>query len=187
MLVTVMDAPPTRDETGDPWTTRGGVGVMIRPIAGDDEEGMARFHRSLSPETVYTRYFNVAKLSVRTAPARLDRVCHPAPDDETVLVVETATAAASGRRIVGVGRLSVLPGGGGAAEVAFLVCDSFQRQGLGSELLRRLVEAAGRRGLRHLRAHLLPGNVAMRALCLRAGMRLAGGLEEQEIRAEIDL
>jgi acetyltransferase len=181
-----MGAAPTQHQTGDPWTTRGGLGVFVRPISGEDEEGMARFHRSLSPETVYTRYFNVSKPSVRTAHARLDRVCHPAPSDETVLLVETAFPQASGRQIIGVGRLSVVPGTE-SAEVAFVVADSFQRQGIGSELLRRLVEVAGRRALRHLRAHLLPGNVAMRELCLRAGMRLAGGHAEREITADMDL
>jgi acetyltransferase len=69
---------------------------------------MSRFHRSLSPETVYTRYFNVLKLSERISHDRLDRVCHPAPSDETVLVVEIAETFDLGREIIGVGRLSFL-------------------------------------------------------------------------------
>jgi acetyltransferase len=173
-------------QTSDLWTTRSGLAVSIRPICGDDEDAMSRFHSSLSAETVYTRYFNALKLSERIAHSRLDRVCHPAPRDETVLVVETVPPSAPGREIVGVGRLSVLPDTH-TGEIAFVVSDSFQRQGIGSELLRRLHAAGLERKLRRLCAHILPSNAAMQRICLNAGMHLIGGFTDDEVTAEIDL
>jgi acetyltransferase len=170
----------------EPWTTRTGQDVVIRPICGDDETRMAQFHRSLSPETVYTRYFNAAKLSTRIAHPRLDGVCHPTPGDETVLVVEIVTPVTLAGQIVGVGRLSASPDFQ-SGEVAFVISDSHQRQGIGSELLRRLIRAAKEMGLPRLRAHMLPTNIAVRRMCANAGMRLAGGEDASEVTGEIVL
>jgi acetyltransferase len=168
------------------WTTRSGQEVVIRPICGDDEDKMSRFHGSLSAETVYTRYFNVLKLSERIAHDRLDQVCHPAPREETVLVVETAELFVPSREIIGVGRLSVLPGMH-TAEMAFVVGDSHQRQGIGTELLRRLLLVAKATKVSRLRAHILPTNIAMQRICLNTGMQLIGGLTDGEVTAELDL
>ncbi len=161
------------------WRTRGDLDIIIRPIRGDDETNLARFHGTLSPETVYTRYFNVLKLSKRVAHERLDRVCHPVADDEIVLLAEMD------RQIIGVGRLSVLHGPT-SGEVAFVVGDTFQRQGIGAELLRRLLSVARERKLGRVFAHFLCANVAMRRICLNAGMRLTSGLKESVATAEID-
>jgi acetyltransferase len=175
-----------KDAFGDTWTNRAGQKVVIRPIRGDDEDRMSRFHSSLSPETVYTRYFNALKLSERIDHDRLKRVCRPVPGDETVLVVETNAPDASGREIIGVGRLSVLQDTH-TGEIAFVVSDSYQRQGIGTELLRRLLTIAQSRRISHLRAHILPTNVAMQRICLNTGMQLIGSLTDSEVTAEIDL
>jgi acetyltransferase len=170
----------------DTWTTRSVQEVVIRPIYADDEGRMSRVHRSLSPETVYTRYFNVLKLRERVAHDRLDKVCHLATRDETVLLVETAESFAPGREIIGVGRLSVLREMH-AGEIAFVVADSYQRQGIGTELLHRLVAVAQERKLSRLYAHILPTNVAMQRFCLNTGIQLIGSLTDGEETAEIDL
>ena|SRR5687768_16663631 len=159
---------------------------MIRPIRGDDEDGVTRLHRSLSPETVYARYFYTFQLSERISHERLGRICHPAPGDETVLVVEKVAPPASDCQIIGVGRLSVSPGSD-TGEVAFVVDDICQGQGIGSELLRRLLQIARGKKLRRLRARILPANLMMRRVCSNAGMRLTGALLEAEMAAEIDL
>lgn len=171
---------------GDTWTTYNWQEVVIRPICGNDEDGMSRFHRSLSHETVYTRYFNVLNLSERIAHIRLDRVCHPLSSDETVLVVETAEPFVPGREIIGVGRLSFLHEMQ-AGEMALVVGDSYQRQGIGTELLRRLFTVAQERELSRVYAHILPTNVAMQRICLNMGMQLIGGLTDGEVIAQIDL
>ncbi len=175
-----------QSKSDDPWFTRTGQEVVIRPICGDDESKMAEFHRTLSPETVFTRYFNVLKLSQRVAHERLNRICHPASPDETVLVVEATEPFPRGCEIVAVARLSVPPGGH-TGEVAFVVSDLYQRQGIGTELLRRLLKIAQANNLSLVRAHILRTNIAMQRVCLNLSMHLVDGLTDGEMAAEIDL
>jgi acetyltransferase len=175
-----------KSQADDRCKTRSGRPVTIRPIQGDDEERMRRFHRALSPESVYTRYFNVLKLSERIAHERLDRVCHPLASNETVLVVETDELNTAESQIIGVGRLSVTVGSR-IGELAIVVSDANQRQGIGAELLHRLFDAAKQRNLRHISAHILCANLAMQRLCLRAGMRLVERPNSDEVTAEFDL
>jgi len=173
-------------QSSDSWTMGSGAKAIIRPIDGNDEMMMARFHRTLSPDSVYARYFNTAKLSERIAHARLDRICHPDSSGETVLVVETPTMDGDGRQIVAVGRLSILPAIN-VGELAIIVSDLYQHQGIGSELLRRLVEAARERKLHQVRAYILSRNIVMQRLCATAGMRVTDGLNADEVTAVMDL
>jgi acetyltransferase len=147
---------------------------------------MAGFHQTLSPESVYTRYFNVFKLRSRTAHERLCRVCHPDPDREVVLVAESGTPEGGGREIIAVGRLSMLPGAK-VAEVALVVTDSHQGSGIGTELMRRLIQIAKQRPVTRLCAHILARNGAMQRLCVAAGMRLSTRPGGSEVKAELDL
>src|SRR6185369_10080877 len=111
--------------------------VTIRPIRPEDEPLIARFHQTLSERSVYLRYFHLMKLDARVAHERLTRICFIDYDREMALVAEIRNN--SGPEIMGVGRLTRLHSGD-AAEFAVLVTDGAQGLGLGTELLRRLVE-----------------------------------------------
>lgn len=56
---------PHDSEPGERATAKHVAEVVIRGILPEDEAAMTRFHQTLSPESVYTRYFNVLKLSRR--------------------------------------------------------------------------------------------------------------------------
>jgi len=77
-------------------------------------------------------------------------------DRELALVVEHDDAKTGGREIVGVGRLSKLPGVN-EAEFAVLVNDLWQGRGLGPRLLALLIQVARDERLSCLRADILPG------------------------------
>jgi len=158
--------------------------ITIRPILPDDEAMMVEFHRSLSEQSVYTRYFNVLKLSRRISHARLDRICHPKPGQELVLVAEASDLRQS-PRIAGVGRLSLLDRDQGG-EAALIVRDADQHRGIGMQLLQALTDAARQRGLCRLIAHMLPANLAMQALCEKAGMQISRA-NADEVLAELFL
>ena len=75
-------------------------------------------------------------------------------------------------------RRPVIAGGGryilvepGRAEVAFLVVDDYQGQGVGSALVQHLINLARRAGLRELVADVLPENTAMLKLFRRFGFK----------------
>ncbi|MFM9156435.1 MAG: hypothetical protein ACKOPK_00620, partial [Dolichospermum sp.] len=57
------------------WTLKNGIPVIIRPIRPEDEPLMVEFHKTLSTESVYLRYFHLIKLSQRITHERLTRMC----------------------------------------------------------------------------------------------------------------
>ncbi|HLO35793.1 MAG TPA: GNAT family N-acetyltransferase, partial [Candidatus Deferrimicrobium sp.] len=127
------------------WATSDGVGFRLRPIRPEDEPLVVEFHRSLSPRTVYLRYLRRFGLDARTAHERLIRICFLDYDRELALVAERVRD--DGRHeIAGIGRLSkdITTGTG---EFAVLVTDAWQGRGIGTELLRRIVEVARAEGL----------------------------------------
>ncbi|MGD2049038.1 MAG: bifunctional acetate--CoA ligase family protein/GNAT family N-acetyltransferase [Chloroflexota bacterium] len=161
------------------WNLKDGTFVNIRPIRPEDEPLIAKFHEGLSEHSVYMRYFHALKLSQRVAHERLTRICHIDYDREMVLV---AVKREPEREIVGVGRLSKLYGSDDA-EFAILIKDDYQGLGLGTELLRRLLEVAeDERDIGCVMAYMLPENMGMRRVAEKLGFGLK--FEDQMVRAE---
>jgi acetyltransferase len=167
-------------------TLASGETAVIRPIRPEDELRMVRFHEGLSDRSVYLRYFHQVKLSARTDRARLTRICFVDYDREIALVAERRDAASGEREVMGVARLNKMPGTGDG-EFAVLVADRFQGAGLGSELMRRLIEIARSEGLSRLRADVLSENVGMRRLCARVGVSILPTGDPQLVTAELAL
>jgi acetyltransferase len=92
-----------------------------------------------------------------------------------------------GAEIIGIGRLSKLRGGHNAAELAVLIDDRYQGQGLGTELYRRLIGVARDEKLRRVESTILAENREMRALCTRLGFRMEADLTEGTVRAELEV
>jgi acetyltransferase len=144
-----------------------GTRFTVRPIRGDDEPLMVDFHRQLSTDTVYRRYFGIIKFDARVAHERLLLRCSIDYSKEMALVAEYADTE-NGRHIAGVGRFIRNPAGN-SAEVAFVVADAFQHHGLGSYLLQQLTAIARREGVAELEAEVLSDNYNMKNLFHRAG------------------
>lgn len=153
------------------WKMKDGREVLIRPIRPEDEPLMRTFHETLSAQTVYLRYFHMEALSSRVAHERLLRKCFIDYDREMALVAEAVDPETHRQEILGVGRLArqrdPLEG-----EVAVLVADHFQNLGLGTELLRLLIELARGEGYARIVAHILPENMNMRKLAERFGFEI---------------
>lgn len=155
-----------------PWKLRNETPVTIRPIRPEDEPLMVRFHETLSAESVYNRYFSELKLSQRVAHERLTRICFNDYDREIALVAEVQAARpGDDRKIIGVGRLSKMPEIN-EAEFAVLVSDAWHDQGLGTELLRRLVEIGRVEKVARITGQVLAENHAMRHICARVGFKI---------------
>jgi acetyltransferase len=153
------------------FTMKDGTDVSLRPIRPDDEPLMAEFHQTLSDRSVYMRYFCSLSLRSRVAHERLARICHVDGDREVVLVVDYANKRTGQQQILGVGRLIKLDAQD-EAEVAILVSDQYQRQGLGTELLRRLIQIARAQKLHRVRGELLRDNLAMQIIVKKLRFRL---------------
>ncbi|MDB6033815.1 MAG: GCN5-related N-acetyltransferase [Verrucomicrobiales bacterium] len=163
-----------------------GTPVLFRPIRPEDEEAMVKFHHTLSEQSVYYRYFSHLKIGERIAHERLTRICFTDYDREIPLVAEMKPDAPGRPEILGVGRLSKLPGLD-EAEFALLVSDAFQGQGLGRQLLTLLVEVARSENLKRILGCILPENRAMLDLCTRLGFELSSVTGAAEIQAVLDL
>jgi acetyltransferase len=166
------------------WNLKDGSPVTIRPIRPEDEPLIVRFHQTLSEETVYQRYFSSFKLTDRIAHDRLTRICFNDYDLEIALVVERDSPKPREREILAVGRLSKLHGGN-EAEFALMVGDRWQRQGLGKELMRRLVEIGRAEKLSRLSAIILAGNHAMQHVAENAGLKVHRDSCERDYLADI--
>jgi GNAT superfamily N-acetyltransferase len=156
---------------------RDGSSLAVRPIADDDGDRLERFHDQLSPETQYRRFFSAhAHLSPREV-WWFTHVDHLGRD---------AFVALDGDDIVGVGRLD-RSDGESDAEVAFVVADAWQGHGIGSALLRRVIERARDLGLRRLWADTLLHNDPMLAVFRHAGVAYHSRFADGLVHVTLDL
>ena len=167
--------------------TPDGERVRVRPIRPEDEPLMVRFHESLSEQSVYMRYFHMMKLDQRTAHERLTRICFIDYDREMALVAEHTDPETGEREIMGVARLSRNGADPAEAEFSVLVSDRFQRRGVGTLLVRRLLEVGRDENLRRITAEILLDNRPMQRISERLGFQLHRDLEDMVVKAELDL
>ena len=168
----------------DTWTTRSGKEILIRPIRPEDEPRLVEFHEHLSERSVYLRYASMLQISQRVAHERLSRICHIDYEREMALIAEWHDPETDRDMIVGVGRLTK-EFGTNEAEFAMLVIDEFQREGIGTELLRRLVQIGRDEGLDRITADILVQNRAMQHVSEKLGFEIvhSGDMADEMVKA----
>lgn len=169
-----------------PWTMKDGSTVTIRPVRAEDESRMVEFHRTLSDATVYLRYFQAQRLESRVAHERLTRKCFLDYDREMALVAMRVNEDPGDHDLVGVARL-VRQRDEREAELGLLVADRWQGLGLGTELMRRIVEIARSEGIHRIRAEILSENAAMLALAKRFHFGLVRDEDPRSLTASLTL
>ncbi len=100
------------------------------------------------------------------------------------MAVEQADKGA--REVLGVARLTKLAGGE-EAEFALLITDRYQRRGLGTEMLGRLIEIARDENLKSITADLMTINEGMRRLCVKLGFEVTSVGDSNVLRATLHL
>ena len=169
-----------------PWTLSNGTPVMLRPIRPEDEPLMVKFHETLSDRSVYFRWLHALQLSQRVAHERLTGVCFIDYDRQMALVADYHNPQTGQHEIIGVGRIIKEPGED-EAEFAVIVTDQFQHQGLGAELLRRLIQIARNENLQRLTGDILIENQGMQAVCKKLGFSVRYAPEEGLMKAQLAL
>jgi GNAT superfamily N-acetyltransferase len=153
-MATGSDSDPTTAQNPDSFRLRDGRPLRFGPITPAARGVIARAVQRLSPETSRRRFFTVrhqlsdAELDALTILDGIDRYA----------VGATVRAADGSVEGVGVARYVRTITDPQAAEVAFLVVDAYQGQGVGKALLARLAEAAVERGIRRFEGIVLPDN-----------------------------
>ncbi len=168
------------------WRLRSGGLVTIRPIRPEDEPLMVGFHETLSDRSVYFRYFHLTKLHQRIAHERLTRICFIDYDREMALVAVREDPSSGRPEIAGVGRLMKVHGRNDA-EFALLVSDPFQGQGLGTELLTRVLEVARDEKIERVFGDVLAENRDMRRVVEKLGFSVEPTDDPSMVRAQIAL
>ncbi|MBI1884176.1 MAG: bifunctional acetate--CoA ligase family protein/GNAT family N-acetyltransferase [Chlamydiae bacterium] len=167
------------------WKIKEGQAITFRPIRPEDEPLMVQFHQTLSERSVYSRFFESLKLDQRTTHERMIHRCFIDYDREMALVADLKNSQTENHEILAVGRLSKLRDPS-QAEFAVLVNDFYQNQGLGTELLKKLLEIARCEKIHRLAAEILPDNHMMQHICEKLGFDLTRSLGEL-VKASIQL
>lgn len=153
------------------WTSNDGRTLSIRPIRPEDEPLLARFHETLSVQSVYAHYAQALSLNQRTVHDRLARLCFIDYDRQIALVAIDDQQPEP--RMVGVARLIKLQGTR-EAEFAVIVSDAYQRLGLGSQLMTQLVMIGRDEKVERFIGQINADNRPMLTICQRLGFRLNG-------------
>lgn len=168
-----------------PWALPNGEEVLIRPIRPEDEPMMVDFNATLSPDSIYLRYFHPISASQLTSHEQLARLCFIDYDREMNLVAEHRKADGM-IEIIGLGQLTKLHGSR-EAEFAIMVSDDYQRHGLGTELLQRLVNFGRDEKLERIVAEILPENEGMKQVSARLGFKLHMNRDEGVVEAALPI
>jgi GNAT superfamily N-acetyltransferase len=144
-------------------TLRDGRRVTIRPIRRDDIARTAAFIDALSPQSKHSLFLGGI---TRLSDAALQRLCDSRDSRDMAYVA--IVPGAEGERQIGLCRYA---GGDTAegAEISVAVADDWQHQGLGRQLLGRLIEHARVHGVRRLYSMDAASNDAMQALARDLG------------------
>lgn len=155
--------------------------IKVRPIREDDAAMLEELFRSLTPHSVYLRFFSF----LRQLPARmLDRFTRIDYRNQIALV---ALLKAHGtEKMVGDARV-VETGEQGNAEFSVMVSDTLQGKGIGACLLKNCLAIAGNRGYRRIYGIVLPENKQMLALGRKLGftIRRIPGSTEYELSKDM--
>jgi acetyltransferase len=148
------------------WT-RDGAAFSIRPIRASDEQLEREFIVGLSPESRYRRLMNAMR---EPSTEMLYRFVHVDYDHDMAFVAVVGEPPTE--QIIGIARYAH-DQSGSDCEFAVAVADVWQKRGVGTALMRILLEYAHTRGIRAVHGEILADNLRMLELSRWLGMKLA--------------
>jgi acyl-CoA hydrolase len=167
---------PWREERRE--TLRDETQVLLRPIRLSDEEPLQRLLYELSDESRYLRFMGHKSSHPHEEMQRLVDADYAA--SMALVVVEPKSG-----ELVATARYDVEPSTG-FADIAFVVRDDWQRRGVGSRLMRRMIELGRANGVLGFSADVFPGNLGMMLVFQQSGLvvnsRFDGGIYHLSMR-----
>lgn len=137
--------------------------VVIRPLVAQDREAERAFIEQLSAEACHFRFLGYVR---HPSERLLDDLTRLDPDRDVAFAAVVAEDAHE--KIIGVSRYSA-DKDNERCECAVVVDDEWQNKGLGTLLMRRLIEVARARGIRTMRSIDLTENLRMADLARDLG------------------
>jgi len=149
-----------------------GTQVSFRSIRPTDEPHMRDLLYDLSQETIYYRFMGQQQRFTHRQIQDFVYIDHR----HDVAIVGTVPEA-HGEDIIAVGRY-YLNEQNNKAEVAFVIRDGWQNQGMGSFMFRHLITIAKRNGIAGFTAEVLRDNRRMQAIFNHSGYKVKSSIEE---------
>jgi acetyltransferase len=174
----VISPYPKKYETR--WKLRNGQDVLLRPIKPEDEPMWLEMFQSFSEEAIRYRFFQPLKDTPHEVRVRY---CNIDYDREIAIVAELEEK--DHKRLLGVGRLSIEPNGK-TGELAFIIGDKWQGQGLGSKIVDFVLEIAKEMQVEIVYAIMLPDNRRALDLTKKMDFKLEY-LNDGTIKGKLDL
>jgi len=170
-----MSALGTGCDGVDAVRADGGL-VHIRSVTASDLAGLRALHSHASDRSIYLRFFSVSRA---TAEDYLATLIRPSSRDRHALV-----ACVRGK-IVGAAAFERI--GDNSAEVALLVADDSQHEGIGTLLLEHLASIARHAGVRRFVAEVLGENDLMLKVLRDIGFETSMATDHETIHVLFDL
>jgi GNAT superfamily N-acetyltransferase len=159
---------------------RDGSPVEIRALRPEDEAEMLAALERTSAQSLQRRFFVIKRHF-----SDKERASFMEVDFKNHVALVVLAREAGRQVIVGGGRYIVFEPG--RAEMAFVVIDSWQGRGIGSLLMRHLIQLAGIAGLQELTAEVLPENAPMRNVFGKFGFRTVPSRDPHTIHLVLTL
>jgi len=155
--------------------------LFIRPIRPEDAHLLTDLFNTLSPSSVYFRFFSPLKQIPHHMLARFTQI-----DYDREIAFVALSAFESEEKMLGVCR--VIPQRNPKhAEVAVLVGDPWQGKGIGASLIRICLELAKKQGIVELFGMVLPENTHMIKLGQKLGFEVKRKFDSQDYELKIQL
>ena len=157
-------------------TARDGRRATVRPVRAADAPLVQQFVRALSPQSRRRRFFGPVR---ELSPAQLERMTRFDGSNGFGLA---AVAGDDAPRIVAMVQHAVSDPP--FAELAVVVADDWQRQGLGERLVRMLLAYAAWTGIVAMHGFVAVTNQPMLALAVKLGFALEADADPALVRVE---
>jgi RimJ/RimL family protein N-acetyltransferase len=159
---------------------RDGRTIEIRALRPDDREDILAAIGRTSPQSLQRRFFVPKRGFSEAEIAFFTNI-----DFENHVALVAQIDEESRQSIVGAGRYIVVRPG--HAEVAFMVVDAYQGQGIGTLLMRQLAILARDAGLKELIAEVLSENTPMLEVLKKFGFNTGPRLDPQVVHLVMQL
>jgi RimJ/RimL family protein N-acetyltransferase len=141
-------------------TLKNGKSMLVRPLLPSDEIAYRNFFYSLKRETVYMRFFHVVAIFSR----KMAQDHWAAMDYRKTISIIGIVQDKGNQEIIAIGNYAKMDDDDWA-EVAFVVRDDYQSQGVSTHLMKQLQKVAVANGLKGFFATMLAENKPMQSLC----------------------
>jgi len=172
---------PYPHELEERVVTRKGLHLLLRPIKPEDAPLFDRLFSTLSPASIYFRFFSPLK---RISPEMLARFTQIDYGRDMALVAISESGQTE--EMLGAARLIREPSLT-KAEFSIMVADALHGQGIGAALLQKLITSARTLGIKTLVGYVLPDNTQMLRLGRKTGFSQRTNREMGALELTIDI